>query len=142
MIICWIFSCYWTGTCWSGIRLPWRETEVTCKTNSSYIEWNVTSPPYKWSWTQFLSLNTVVSPIFMNQYFWTSQMSGENMTFSPVSMIRSDNVTTFINGTIISCTEYYYIDSDVWTANTLTTMLHILESEAPNYSRLLLPHTL
>ena len=77
MIICWIFSCYWTGTCWSGIRLPWRETEVTCKTNSSYIEWNVTSPPYKWSWTQFLSLNTVVSPIFMNQYFWTSQMSGE-----------------------------------------------------------------
>ena len=69
-------------------------------------------------------------------------MPGENMTFSLVSIIRSDNVITSINGTIISCTEYYYIDSDVWTANTLTTMLHILESEAPNYSRLLLPRTL
>ena len=67
-------------------------------------------------------MNTVVSPILIYESILLniSRMSDENMTFSLVSMIRSDNVTTFINGNITSCTEYYYIDSDEWTANTLT----------------------
>ena len=66
--------------------------------------------------------------------------------FSGLYMILHDNVSSSINGTLISCTEYYYIDMDVWTANTLTTVLHILEPEAPNYSKLYiiiwLPHTI
>ena len=55
------------------------------------------------------------------------------MTLPLISMMLSYNVTTSINETLISCTEYY-IYLDVWMMNTLTTRLHIIEPGAPNYS--------
>lgn len=81
-------------------------------------------------------MNTaVVYPISTDgSIFNISKTSDETMTLPLISMMLSDNVTTSINGTLISCTEYYtYLD--VWMMNALTTRLHIIEPGAPNYGR-------
>ena len=118
---------------------PGGQLNLTCKSNASFIEWNVTVPQYQWSLTRLLSnIGTAHSilPIWINEstIFNISKMFNETMTLPLISMMFSNNVTTSINGTLIRCTEYY-MHLDVWMMNTITTRLHIIEPGTHNHGR-------
>ena len=90
--------------------------------------------------TRLLSDGTAHSlpPIWIDEatIFNISRTLDEAMTLPLKSVMFSNNVMVTINGTLISCTEYYNIMYlDVWMMNTLTTRLHIIEPGTHNHSR-------
>ena len=115
-----------------------------CKTNATFIEWNVTVSQYQRSTRYILSrfgISQHIAWILIDEsnVFNISKVFDENLTLPLISVMFSDNVTASINESliIVHCTEYYNLNSnlDIWIMNTLTTRLHIIEPEAPNYCR-------
>ena len=111
---------------------------VTCKSNASFIRWNVTVPQYQQSWSRVLSYigrvrRTTPLQIDETTVINISRTLDETLALPLISVMLSDNVTASINGTSISCTELYTY-MDVWVMNKLTTRLHVIEPGAPKYS--------
>ena len=122
---------------------PGGQLDITCKTNATFIEWNVTVPQYQRSSRYVLSsFGTPQSigrlRIDESNIFSVSKLFDENLTLPLASVMFSDSVTDPINGTLITCTDYHSLDSnlDVWITETLSTRLHIIEPGAPSYGRL------
>ena len=127
---------------------PGGQLKVTCKSNSSLIEWNVTVPLYQRSWIRTLSyIGTAqrTTPIQIDEttMFNISRSLDETMPLPLISVILSDNVTASVNKTIISCTGYDNLFNEL-IMNTLTTQVHIIDSEprVPNFSRFELNYSL
>ena len=121
---------------------PGGQLNLTCKTNESYMEWNVTLSQYQRLSRHILSRSGISQSIVQiwideSNIFNISGVIDESLALPLVSVMFSDNVTASINGTLISCTEVYNLNlnSDIWIKNTLTTRLHIIERRAPNYCR-------
>ena len=122
---------------------PGGQLNITCKTNASYMEWNVSVPQYNRSSRVVLSRfgtpqRTVQLWIDESTIFNISKHFDENLTLPLVSVMFANDVTLPINGTSIFCTEYQNLDSnlEVWITETLSTTLHIIGPGAPNYGRL------
>ena len=107
-----------------------KQTILMCSTNHIYLEWNVSTvrqPSLHIHETRsipYFDQNIVVLPILINSANFTFFRVSSPLTLPLVSIMIINNVTSNLEGTVISCTG---LNSSSVSSVVLMTAIHVYD---------------
>ena len=104
-----------------------QQTTVICSTNHTFLEWNVsTARQYEVRTVSYLDQNPTISPVLIKYANFTFSRVSSNLTLPLVSTVTMNNVTSNLEGTMISCTG---LNSTSESTMVLVITIHIYDMD-------------
>ena len=109
------------------IICPGEQTTLMCSTNHTFLEWNISSFRETETRTIYnLDRNPTIAPIAMNSADFTFSRVSSSGALPLVSTMMIMNVTSNLEGTIITCTG---LNSSFVPSVVLMTTIHVYDMD-------------